>query len=344
MRYRLLGRTGLYVSELALGCNMFGGQSDRWKVMGNLDQKRVNAVLAAAVDAGINLLDTSNIYGEGDSERMIGQAIADLALNRCDLLISSKIGLRSGAGPNAVGTSRATLCMSLEASLKRLRTDYLDIYHIHCFDPVTPMDEMLRALDDLVAQGKLRYIGCSNFAAWQVMKGLGLSALQRHVRFESLQMCYTPAKRDIEREILPMAIDQQLGVLVWGPLMGGLLTGKYDRSGGPAGARLANGANAWGDHGRAHAVVEVMRPIARRHGTTVAAVTLAWLLAQPGITSLITGVSRPEQLAANIAATSLHLLPEDLAAIARVAPVRPEYPMDLQARLIEGRSPGGLHP
>lgn len=345
MRYRILGRTGLFVSEIALGTNMFGGQSDRWKVMGNLDQGQANAVMKAALDAGINLFDTSNIYGEGDSERMIGQAMADLGVRRDSIYISSKIGLRSGAQPNQAGVSRATLYASLEASLRRLRTDYLDIYHIHCFDPLTPIDETLRALDDLIRMGKLRYIGCSNFAAWQVMKGLAASAVGRHARFESLQMCYTVAKRDIEREVLPMAIDQQLGVLVWGPLMGGLLTGKYPPAGGEGDAgRLARGANAWGDHGPAHRAVAAMRPIAERKSVSIATVALSWLLARPGISSLIVGASRPEQLWANAAATELSLDEEDIAAIAEVAPLAPEYPMDLQTLLLAGRPPGGPRP
>lgn len=347
MQYRLLGRTGVYVSEFGLGANMFGGSSARWKAMGGLDQSRANELVARATDSGVNLFDTSNIYGEGESEVILGEALRHAGSAGAAAIVANKVSLRTGPGPNDVGASRLHLTVALELSLKRLKRDHVDLYQIHNFDPLTPIEETLRALDDLVRHGKVRYLGCSNFAAWQLMKALGVSEREHLSRFQAVQANYTLAAREIEREIIPLLDDQDVGLITWGPLMGGLLTGKYGRNGevaAAAGGRLGDGANAWGDRDLAFDAVDAMRPIAESRGSTIGQVALAWLLAKPCVTSVLIGASRPEQLMDNLAAADITLSDDETAALNRVAPPRSEYPMSLQTALLTGRPPGGPMP
>ena len=236
MRYRPLGRTGQFVSEICLGTMTFAGGAGMWRAIGAVEQKGATALVERALAAGVNFIDTADVYSEGQSEVMLGQALRDLKVAREDVIVATKVRGRTGQGPNSVGLSRGHIMDQIAGSLKRLGLDYVDLYQIHGFDPVTPIEETLRALDDCVSRGLVRTIGCSNLAAWQIMKALGISERRGFARFETVQAYYTIAGRDLEREIVPLVEDQGLGVMVWSPLAGGLLTGKFARDGkGPEG-------------------------------------------------------------------------------------------------------------
>ncbi|MBI1397303.1 MAG: aldo/keto reductase [Betaproteobacteria bacterium] len=341
MRYRLLGRTGLYVSELCLGTMTWGGKG-RFQVVGRLGLPDAEAQLRTAFEAGVNFVDTADVYSEGESERILGQAIRNLGLPREDLVVATKGRIRMGDGANRVGLSRVHLTQALDASLTRLGLDHVDLYQVHGFDPVTPIDETLRALDDFVRAGKVRHIGVSNFAAWQIMKALGVSERRGLSRFESVQAYYSIAGRDLEREVVPMALDQQVGILVWSPLAGGLLSGKFaPDAAGPEGARRTDFDFPPVDRDRAFRCVAAMRPIADRHGTSVARVALAWTLRQPGITSVIIGAKTDAQLSDNLAASDLALTDDDLAQLDEASRLPPEYPGWMIAFQQRDRFPGG---
>lgn len=326
MRYRLLGRTGLYVSELCLGTMTYGGKGF-WEVMGGLQQEAVNAQVKYAFDAGINFIDTANVYSLGESEKLLGQAIRTLGLPRDELVIATKATGIMNELPNGRGQSRHHLMNEVDASLKRLQLDHIDLYQLHGFDPLTPLEESLSTLNDLVRSGKVRTIGLCNMAAWQVMKALAISDKRNWARFESVQAYYTIAGRDLEREIVPLLADQQLGLLVWSPLAGGLLSGKYHPDDkGPAGARRASYDFPVVDKPRAFRCVETMRPIAERLQVSVAQVALAWLLAKPHVTSVIIGARTMDQLKDNIAACAVSLTAEDMAALDEVSVLPAEYP------------------
>ena len=327
MRYRLLGRTGLYVSELCLGTMTFGGQGF-WKVMGALDQDAATALVKQAFDAGVNFIDTANVYSLGESETLTGNAIKCLGLPRDELVVATKAtGIMSETAVNARGQSRYHLMNELDASLKRLQLDHINLYQLHGYDPLTPLEEVLSTLNDMVRSGKVRYIGLCNMAAWQIMKGLAISERNHWTRFESVQAYYTVAGRDLEREVLPLMQDQQLGLMVWSPLAGGLLSGKFGPDGkGPEGTRRASFDFPVVDKARAFRVVDAMRPIAQRHEVSVARVALAWLLSRPQVSSVIVGAKTPAQLADNIGATQLELNAEELQALDEVSALPPEYP------------------
>jgi aryl-alcohol dehydrogenase-like predicted oxidoreductase len=340
MRYRLLGETGLLVSEIALGTNTFGGKSDRWKAFGALDAKQVAAILGSAADAGINLIDTADSYGDGESEERVGQALRDLELRRESMLIATKVCLRTGTDPNAAGLSRAHILNSIETSLRRLKTDYVDIYQLHNFDPYTPLEETLETLAILVRQGKVRYLGCSNFAAWQVALMRGICEARNLPHIQSVEANYTISSRVIERELVPLLEHQGMGLIVWGPLAAGLLTGKYDRDGGgPQGARLASGASTMANRARALDAVDIMRPIAEAHRTTVGQIAIAWLLSRKVVSSVVVGCKAPDQLKENLSALQVTLSKDDLAALDSCAPLPVEYPFNMQASAAAARLP-----
>lgn len=346
MRYRQLGRTGLFVSELCLGAMTFGDQQGSvWSAIGQIGQAEVDRLVGDALEAGINFIDTANAYGGGSSEEMTGQAIRNLGIAREDVVIATKVLGPMGEGVNARGASRGHIMDQAKASLRRLKTDHIDLYQIHGWDPATPIEETLRALDDLVRQGHVRYVGVSNWAAWQIAKALGLSAAQHLARFETLQAYYTIAGRDIEREIVPMLGSEGLGLLVWSPLAGGLLSGKYDRDGHGEGRRASFDFPPV-DRNRAFDLVDAMRPMAELRGVSVARIALAWLLHQPVVTSVIIGAKRPDQLADNIGATTVALSADELGLLERISALEPEYPrwmIDQQKEYRgEGRSPGAL--
>jgi aryl-alcohol dehydrogenase-like predicted oxidoreductase len=326
MRYRLLGRTGLFVSEICLGAMTYGGKG-RWEVVGRLGLPEAQAQIKAALDAGVNFIDTANVYSEGESESIVGKALAGLGLPREDLIIATKVRVRMGPGPNRVGLSRVHIMNEANASLRRLGLDHIDLYQIHGVDQVTPMDETLRALEDLVRSGKVRHIGVSNHAAWQIMKALGISEQQGWNRFQSIQAYYSIAGRELEREIVPVALDQGLSVLVWSPLAGGLLSGKFsEAAAGPEGARRSTFDFPPVDRPRAFRCVEAMRPIAQAHGVSVARVALAWVLQRPSVTSVIVGAKTLEQLKDNLAAAELQLSEAERTTLEEVSRLPREYP------------------
>jgi len=341
MRYRLLGRSGLLVSEICLGTMTYGGKG-RWQPIGQLGIAEVEGQIKAAVDAGINFIDTANVYSEGDSETLVGQALKNLELPREEVVIASKVRVRMGPGPNQVGLSRGHIMDGVHASLRRLQLDHLDLYRIHGQDLATPMEETLRALEDLIRSGKVRYIGVSNHAAWQIVKAVSISQHRGWNRFESIQAYYSLAGRELEREIVPAALDHGLGILVWSPLAGGLLSGKFaENDKGPDGARRTTFDFPPIDRPRAFRCVDAMRPIAEAHGVSVARVALAWLLHQPGIASVIIGAKSNEQLADNIAATDLTLSADELKALDEVSQLPPEYPGWMFDRQNRDRFPSG---
>ncbi len=326
MKYRLLGQTGLYVSELCLGTMTFGSQG-RWKVMGGLEQDAVNAQVKYAFDQGINFIDTANVYSLGQSETLVGQALKDLGLPRDELVVATKATGVMNDLPNGRGQSRIHLMNEVEASLKRLQLDYLDLYQLHGFDPLTPLEESLATLNDLVRSGKVRYIGLCNMAAWQIMKALAISERRGWTRFESVQAYYTIAGRDLEREVIPLIQDQKLGLMVWSPLAGGLLTGKFSADGkGPEGSRRVSFDFPVVDKDRAFRCVEVMRQIAGRHQVSIAQIALAWLLAQSVVSSVIIGAKTLDQLKDNIACGAVTLSDEDLRILSEVSQLSKEYP------------------
>jgi aryl-alcohol dehydrogenase-like predicted oxidoreductase len=326
MKYRLLGKTGLYVSEMCLGTMTFGNEGF-WKVMGGLGQEPVNALVGQAFEQGINFFDTADVYSIGQSESLVGQALKDLRLPRDQFVIATKATGSMDESPNGRGQSRYHLMHSLDASLRRLQLDHVDLYQLHGFDPLTPLEDTLSTLNDMVRSGKVRYVGLCNLAAWQVMKALAISDQRSWARFVSVQAYYTLAGRDLERELLPLIRDQQLGLMVWSPLAGGLLTGKFARDGkGPGDSRRDTFDFPPVDKPRAFDCVDAMRPIAARHGVSVAQVALAWLLAQPVVSSVIIGAKTAAQLTDNIAATKLVLSAEDLATLEKVSQLPAEYP------------------
>jgi aryl-alcohol dehydrogenase-like predicted oxidoreductase len=304
----------------------FGGKG-HWQNIGRLQLDDVCALVKKSFDAGINFIDTANVYSLGESESLTGQAIQKLGLPRDQLVIATKATGVMNELPNGRGQSRYHLMNEVEASLKRLQIDHIDLYQLHGFDPVTPLEEALSVLNDLVRSGKVRYIGLCNMASWHIMKALDISDRRHWARFESVQCYYTIAGRDLEREIIPLAQDQKLGVMVWSPLAGGLLSGKYTEDGkGPEGARRTNFDFPLVDKPRAFRCVDAMRPIAQAHQVSVAQVALAWLLARPAVTSVIIGAKSVEQLEDNIASTKVRLTDEDLKALDAVSQLPPEYP------------------
>ncbi|HWK47698.1 MAG TPA: aldo/keto reductase [Stellaceae bacterium] len=345
MRYNQLGNTGLFVSELCLGTMTFGGDSGIWQTIGGLDQAATDRLVGRALEAGINFIDTADVYSEGRSETLLGQALKNLDVKRSDVVIATKFYGTVGKGPNDRGASRGHIMDAVEASLKRLGTDHIDLYQIHAHDSVTPVDETLRALDDLVSRGLVRYVGCSNWMAWQIMKALGVSDRQGWARFETLQAYYSIAGRDLEREIVPLLNDQKLGLMVWSPLAGGLLSGKFGPgSNGPEDARRASFDFPPVDRQRAWPIIDTMRGIANRHEVSVARVALAWLLAKSHVTTVIIGAKTVEQLDDNIAAVTLSLTPDEIATLDQASALAPEYPAWMLARQGSERRPKPVLP
>jgi len=339
MRTKTLGGTGLLVSEICLGTMTFGGRGF-WTAIGQLDQSVADSIVARALDAGVNFIDTADVYSEGVSEEVTGRDMVNSGRQRSDIVLATKALGQTGPGPNDRGASRGHIMDAVKASLKRLGTDYIDLYQIHGFDPLTPVEETVRALDDLVRQGHVRYVGVSNWASWQIMKALGIADHKDWARFASLQAYYTIAGRDLERDIAPMLRDQKVGLMVWSPLAGGFLSGKYDRDGkGPDGARRASFDFPPINKDRAFDVIDVMREIGDAKGVSVARIALAWLLHQPVVTSVIIGAKSVEQLDDNLAATSVTLSAEELKRLDEVSALPAEYPGWMIERQSANRRP-----
>lgn len=327
MRYNKLGRTGLFVSELCLGTMTFGGGDGMWRHIGATQQEEANDLLRSAIDAGINFIDTADIYAGGLSEQITGQALKALGVSRDEIVVATKGFAPTGKGPNGRGNTRYHLIDAAKASLKRLQLDHIDLYQIHGFDPATPIEETLLALETLVSHGHVRYIGVSNWAAWQIVKALGIAERMGLHRFISLQAYYTIAGRDLERELVPMMLSEEVGLMVWSPLAGGLLSGKYSREDEKSGdGRRATFDFPPVDRTRGYAVIDAMRTIAEAREASVAQVALAWLLHQPVVSSVIVGAKRKEQLVDNLGATKLALSAEELSALDAVSRIPPEYP------------------
>ena len=342
MKYKQLGRTGVFVSEICLGTMTFGGSADAgmWRAIGALGQGEVDAIVARAIASGVNFFDTADVYSFGESERLLGQALKNLGTKRKDVILATKVYGEMGPGPNDRGASRGHIMDSVQTSLERLQTDHIDLYQIHGNDLATPIDETLRALDDLVSQGLVRYIGVSNWAAWKIARALGRSEAQGYARFETLQAYYSIAGRDLERDLVPMLTAEQLGLMVWSPLAGGLLSGKFGPgSNNPTDARRTNFDFPPVDKDRAWKCVEVMREVGDAHGASVARVALAWLLAKPAVMSIIIGAKTIEQLDDNLAAVDLTLTPEEVARLDEVSELPSEYPGWMFARQGGARIP-----
>lgn len=326
MKYRLLGNTGLKVSELCFGTMTFGAKG-RFEAIGGVDQKQADELLKQALDAGVNFVDTANVYSEGLSEEMTGQCLQNLGINRQEVILATKVRGSMGDGPNEKGLTRKHIIDQVDASLRRMKTDYIDLYQIHSHDPLTPIDETLRALDDLVRSGKVRYIGASNVAAWQLMKALDYSHYKDLERFVSLQAYYTIAGRDLEREIIPLLQDQKLGLLVWSPLAGGLLSGKYSRKEEEkSGGRRDKFDFPPVDKEKAFDIIDVLKPMAEEKEASVAQLSIAWLLHQAAVTSVIIGSKNADQLSQNLDSTNIEFSREELEKLDEISKLNPEYP------------------
>ncbi|WP_176054704.1 aldo/keto reductase [Paraburkholderia caribensis] len=327
MKYKTLGNTGLLVSQLCLGTMTFSGGNGVYRHIGNVDQAGADELVKASIDAGINFFDTADVYSAGESESTLGQSFRNLGIARKDYVLATKVYSRMGNGRNDVGASRGHIMDAVEASLRRLQTDHIDLYQIHATDAITPVDETLRALDDLVTQGKVRYVGVSNWQAWRIAKALGISGHHNYARFETLQAYYSIAGRDLERELGPLLESEKMGLMVWSPLAGGLLSGKFTRENqSPEGSRRTDFDFPIVDKERAWDIIDVMRPIAEAHGCSPARIALAWLLSRPLVTSVIIGAKRLSQLVDNIAAIDITLTEDELSRLDAVSQLPPEYP------------------
>jgi aryl-alcohol dehydrogenase-like predicted oxidoreductase len=327
MEYTTLGNTGLLVSKLCFGTMTFGDGRGLFKAIGAQGQAEADTLVKKSLEAGINFFDTADVYTEGESEKILGQSLKNLKIARKDVVIATKVYGRVGIGRNDIGASRGHIMDGVEASLRRLEIDHIDLYQIHANDAVTPVEETLRALDTLVQQGKVRYVGCSNWQAWKIAKALGISEFKNLARFETIQAYYSIAGRDLEREIVPLMESEKVGLLVWSPLAGGLLSGKFSRTNQkPADSRRTDFDFPVVDKERTWKILDVMAPIAKAHGCSPARLSLAWLLAKPVVTSVIIGAKRLDQLEDNLAAVELKLTQDELRQLDEVSALPPEYP------------------
>ena len=339
MKYNQLGKTGVLVSELCLGTMTFGGKG-YWKAIGELPQVSVNEIVKASVEAGINFIDTANGYSEGLSEIMLGKAIKDLGLPRQQLVIATKVRLRMGPHANQVGLSRLHIADSVNDSLERMGLSHIDLLYIHGVDPITPIEETMRGLEDVVRSGKVRYLGISNHPAWMMMKANSFSDHMGWDKFVATQNYYSIASRDIEREIAPMAISEGISIMPWSPLAGGFLSGKFTRTNEVAGESRRDTFNFPPvDKEKAYDIIDVMIRIGQSHGVTAAQVALAWVLAQPGVTSVIIGAKNLIQLNDNINSVSLILTSEELEELNKISELPSEYPAWMVNRQLQGRFP-----
>jgi len=337
MKYRQLADTGVFVSELCLGAMTYGGRGGMWEVIAGLDQSGVDAIVHRSIEAGINFIDTANVYALGESETLLGKSLAG---RRHEVVLATKVRGRMGKGANDVGLSRLHIMQAVDASLERLGTDYIDLYQVHRFDLLTNLEDTLRALDDLVRAGKVRYIGCSNYAAWQIMKSLAISKEQHLERFRCTQSYYSLAGRELEREIVPLIKDQNLGLLVWSPLAGGFLSGKFTRNSGDEAARRASFDFPPVDKERAFDIIDVLKTIADSRDVSAAQVAIAWLLAQPVTTSVIIGARKMTQLEDNLKSVDIALTADEIEGLDEVSRLAPEYPAWMSAAASDDRLPG----
>jgi aryl-alcohol dehydrogenase-like predicted oxidoreductase len=335
MEYRQLGNSGLLVSTIALGTMTFGGK-DVFGNVGNTDVTGARRQVDMCLDAGVNLIDTANMYSSGAAEEILGEALNG---RRDKVVVSSKVRLPMGDGPNDEGLSRWHILNQVEASLRRLNTDYLDIYHVHQWDGLTPLEETMQTLDGLVSSGKVRYLGVSNFSGWQLMKALSVADTHGYQRFVSNQIYYSLESRDAEYELVPVSVDQGLGILVWSPLAGGLLSGKYRRDRQPEDGRQLT---EWSeppvrDKDKLYDTIDTLVDVASARGASPAQVALAYLLTKPAVTSIIVGARRDEQLADNLGAADVSLSQQDVDRLDKVSAPDLIYPHWHQANLVSSR-------
>lgn len=329
MRYNRLGQSGLIVSEMCLGAMTFGETGGRFAHIAGLGQDEATALVRQAIDGGINFIDTADVYAEGRSEEQVGGALKALGIARAEIVVATKGYARMGTSVNTAGNSRKHLLDAIDASLARLGTDYVDLYQVHGWDPHTPLDETMRALDDIVRTGRARYVGVSNWSAWHVAKAQGIALAGGLERIASIQSYYTLSTRDLEREIVPMMQSEGVGLMVWSPLASGLLSGKYTREGDNLSGegRVTKGGNAHRlDMDKVFRIIDTMKPMAEARGVGVAAIALAWLLQRPFVSAVIVGAKRPDQLAQNLEATGVDLNEDELRRLEEVSALAPEYP------------------
>lgn len=339
MKYNVLGNTGVLVSQLCLGAMTFGGRGF-WKAIGEQPQEEVNVLVKMSIDKGVNFIDTANAYSEGLSETMLGKALKDLGIQRQQVVVATKVRGRMGEGVNQVGLSRLHIADSVNDSLKRLGMDHIDLLYIHGVDKLTPLEETMRGLEDVVRSGKVRYLGVSNHPAWMVMKANGLAASLGWTKFVGLQNYYTIASRDVEREIIPLALSEGLSLMPWSPLAGGFLSGKYRRNGDVSeGSRRQSFDFPPINKDKAFDIIDAMIPVAEAHQASVAQVALAWLLHKPAVTSVIIGAKKPDQLTDNLGASELKLSESELSLLDTVSALPAEYPAWMIERQAEGRRP-----
>jgi aryl-alcohol dehydrogenase-like predicted oxidoreductase len=327
MKHNFLGNTGLLVSEICFGTMTFGGEG-YWENIGKVQQDEVNQLMKTVVDSGINFIDTANVYSFGQSEKMLGQSIIDAGLKRNELVIATKVRGKMGDAVNNIGLSRYHIFQSVDESLQRLQLNHIDILYVHGVDKRTPVEETMRALNDIVLTGKVRYIACCNWPAWMVMKAQGIAQQNGWNKFIGLQYFYSLSGRDIEREILPLAADQNLGVMPWSPLAGGFLSGKFTRNNPkPGDSRRGEDFDFPPiDKEKSYDIIDVISEIGKQYNVSAAQVALAWIRQQPGVTSTIIGAKRTEQLLDNIKSTELTLSADDLQKIDAVSALPKEYP------------------
>ena len=336
MNLRFLGNTGVKVSEICFGAMTFGGRG-YWKTIGELEQSEATGLVNLALDGGINFFDTADVYSEGLSEEMLGKA---LGTRRNNIILATKVRGRTGQGPNDVGLSRHHIIENCNASLKRLGTDYIDLYQVHSFDPYTPLEETLRALDDLVRQGKVRYIGVSNYTGWQLMKALSISEKQNLEKFVTLQAFYSLIARDLENELVPLCLDQKLGILPWSPLGGGFLTGKYRRGKArPEKARRTDPENQFlqFDEEKGFDIIDELERIANNHEASIVQAAINYLLRKPAVSSVIIGAKTKEQLAENLKASNWIMSPEEVSRLDELSKPPRAYPYWMLQRTIQDR-------
>lgn len=341
MKYNQLGKTGVLVSELCLGAMTFGGKG-YWEAIGNLPEKEVTQLVKISLDNGINFIDTANAYSEGLSEILLGKALKTLGIERQAVVIATKVRLRMGPGANEVGLSRLHISDSVNHSLKRLNMSHIDLLYIHGVDPLTPLEETMRGLEDVVRSGKVRYLGVSNHPAWMMMKANGIAEKMGWTKFVASQNYYTIASRDIEREIVPMALSEGIGIMPWSPLAGGFLSGKFTRKNEIAGESRRDTFDFPPlNKEKAFDIIDVMAKIGHKHNASAARVALAWLLTRPGVTSIIIGATKKEQLIDNIASVRLKLTAKELKDLEKISALPAEYPAWMVNRQLSGRFPEG---
>jgi aryl-alcohol dehydrogenase-like predicted oxidoreductase len=338
MKYNQLGRSGLFVSEICLGTMTFSGENFFGGAIGTLDQKASTKLVERSVAAGVNFIDTADAYSLGQSEIMTGQAIRDLGIPRSEIVLATKVYARMGPGVNEIGASRGHIMDGVAKSLDRLKMDYIDLYQIHQTDLITPVEETMRALDDLVRQGMVRYIGVSNWTAWRIMKANAIAGARGWERFETVQAYYSLAGRELERELVPMMEEERVGCLVWSPLAGGYLSGKYSEGGEGEGRRKTFDFPPV-DRTRGEPIIAAMRPIAKAHNTSVARVALAWVLAKKFVTSVIIGARTIEQLDDNLEATKLKLTADEIGNLDELSAIAEDYPHWMISRFKDQRLP-----